>query len=69
MANKRVRILCDNIFLNGEKHLKEDVVEIPAEEYDVVVTMDKEAGRETRIKVTKDSVGKAADPVEEDGEE
>jgi len=47
----KVEILTNNIFLNGKTNYQGDIVTASKEEVDIVKKLDKEAGREFRIKV------------------
>ncbi len=47
----KVEILTNNIFLNGKTNYQGDIVTATKEEVDIVKKLDKEAGRDLRIKV------------------
>jgi len=47
----KVEILTNNIFLNGKTNYQGEIVTASKEEVDIVKKMDKEAGRDFRLKV------------------
>jgi len=47
----KVEILTNNIFLNGKTNYQGDIVTVSKEEVDIVKKLDKEAGRDFRLKV------------------
>jgi hypothetical protein len=47
----QVEILTNNIFLNGKTNYQGDIVTASKEEVDIVKKIDKEAGRDFRLKV------------------
>lgn len=47
----KVEILTNNIFLNGKTNYQGEIVTASKEEVDIVKKIDKEAGRDFRLKV------------------
>ncbi len=47
----QVEILTNNIFLNGKTNYQGEIVTASKEEVDIVKKIDKEAGRDFRLKV------------------
>ncbi len=47
----KVEILSNNIFLNGKTNYQGDIVTVSKEEVDITKKLDKEAGRDFRLKI------------------
>jgi len=47
----KVEILTNNIFLNGKTNYQGDIVTATKQEVDIVKKLDKEAGRDFRLKI------------------
>lgn len=53
-ARQRAVVLCDNIWLGGEKHMNGDVIEARREDIAAVLEGDEAAGRRPRLTVIED---------------